>query len=538
VPLVRPSFASRNLISDSMGLTGLEPVTLRLSSACSNQLSYRPGKKMRVLLVESRESRNRDSASSQQSCLYGVEPVVKFPLALAVLLAVSLSNIQAADPEPVKPPVSIPPLNFQHETLPNRLEVYSVEDHSSPTVAVQVWYHVGSKDDPDGRSGFAHLFEHMMFKGNEHLKPDTFEDLTENIGGENNAYTADDVTVYHEVVPSNYLNPILWAEAERMSSLALTETNFSSERDVVKEEYRQRILANPYGEFYLSIAQNSFATHPYKRPGIGNIAELDASKLPEVRAFHSTFYRPDNATLIVVGDFQPNELHGWIEKYFGAIGKPAEKIPRVATKEPPRKTDKQLVFYSPKVPLPAVAVTYLAPSIRSDDAAALQLADEILSGGESSRLYQALVYEKQIAQGVSFSADLREDLGLLTVRLILASGKKPTDAEKALKEQLDKILQEGVTRAELDKAKTRFLTGKLLERETNNGKAGALGEAAVIYQDPNHVNTDLAQFQAVTTGQIKEVLNRYLTDQKKVVIEYLPEAMKPGAETNEVKKFK
>jgi zinc protease len=243
-----------------------------------------------------------------------------------------------------------------------------VEDHSSPTVAVQVWYHVGSKDDPDKRSGFAHLFEHMMFKGNDHLTADTFDNLTENIGGENNAYTAEDVTVYHEVVPSNYLNPILWAEAERMSSLALNEANFKSERDVVKEEYRQRILANPYGEFYLDSIKNSYAVHPYKRPGIGNIAELDASTLPEVTAFHSTFYRPDNATLVVVGDFQPNELHDWVNKYFGAITKPSEKIPRVTAQEPPREENKQIVEYSPKAPLPAIAVTYLAPSIRGEDA--------------------------------------------------------------------------------------------------------------------------------------------------------------------------
>ena len=148
------------------------------------------------------------------------------------------------------------------------------------------------------------------------------------------------MTVYHEVVPSNYLNPILWAEAERMSALALNEANFKSERDVVKEEYRQRILANPYGEFFLDTVKNSYAVHPYKRPGIGSIEELDASKLPEVRAFHSTFYRPDNATLIVVGDFQPNELKEWVKKYFGAIKKPAEKIPRVTAKEPPRKEDK------------------------------------------------------------------------------------------------------------------------------------------------------------------------------------------------------
>jgi zinc protease len=467
--------------------------------------------------------------------VYGVEPVVKFYLAFSVFLVASLPVVHAADPEPAKPAVSVPPLKFQHETLPNGLEIYSVEDHSSPTVAVQVWYHVGSKDDPDQRSGFAHLFEHMMFKGNEHLTPDAFENLTENIGGENNAFTAADMTVFHEVVPSNYLNPILWAEAERMSSLALNEANFKSERDVVKEEYRQRIQANPFGEFYLDSLKNSYAVHPYKRPGIGNISELDAAKLSEVRAFHSTFYRPDNATLVVVGDFLPNELHGWVEKYFGAIKKPAGEIPRVSATEPPRKANKQIVEYSPKAPLPAIAVTYLAPSIRSGDAPALQLADEILSGGESSRFYQSLVYEQQIAQQASFSADLNEDLGLLTVRMILASGKSPTEAEQALNQQIDKILKDGVTPAELEKAKNRFLTGKLLERETNNGKASALGAAAVLYGDPNHVNTDLARLQAVTTDEIKKVMNRYLSGKKKVVIEYLPESMKAAARKKEGK---
>ena len=438
--------------------------------------------------------------------------------------------------EAPQPPVAVPPLQFQHETLPNGLQVYSVEDHSTPTVAVQIWYHVGSKDDPKARSGFAHLFEHMMFKGNEHLAPDTFENLTENIGGENNAFTAEDVTVYHEIIPSNYLEPILWAEAERMSSLALNESNFKSERDVVKEEYRQRILANPYGEFFLDTIRNSYATHPYKRPGIGNIAELDASKLPEVIGFHSTFYRPDNATLVVVGDFKPDELHNWLEKYLGAVKQPSEKIPRVGVKEPPRREDKEVVVYSPKVPLPAIAITYLAPSIRSEDTAALQLAGEILAGGESSRLYQTLVYEQQIAQQVSVDPDLNEDLGLITIRMILASGKSPADAQKALYEQLDKVLLESVTQAELDKAKTRFLTGKLLERETNNGKASALGEAAVLYGDPSRVNTDLNKLQAVTTEQIKQVLNRYMTGKKKVTIEYLPEAMKPTAQKKEDKK--
>jgi zinc protease len=424
--------------------------------------------------------------------------------------------------------VTVPTLDFKHFTLPNGLEVYTVEDHGAPIVGVQVWYHVGSKDDPPNRSGFAHLFEHMLFKGNERLTPDAFENLTENIGGENNAYTADDVTVYHETVPSNYLNPILWAEAERMSSVALNDANFASERDVVKEEYRARIRANPYGEFYLDIEKKSFAVHPYKRPGIGSIEELDASKLPEVKAFHSTFYRPDNAVLVIVGDFKQEEMEGWVKKYFGAVPKPSTKIPRVTAKEPPRKADKRETTYSSRAPLPAVALTYLGPSIRSNDSSALSLVAEILAGGDSSRLYRTMVYEQQVVQSVSCDADLREDLGLVVFRLILASGKTIADAEGSLNKEIEQVLKNGVTEAELEKAKSRFLTGKLQERETVNGKASALGQAVVVYGDAKRVNTDLAKLQAVTAAEIKEVMNRYITGKKKVTVEYLPETMKPG----------
>lgn len=451
---------------------------------------------------------------------------MKLSFATAAFCFVLWSAFARAEDPPAKPPIGVPPMEFKHFTLPNGLEVYTVEDHATPIVAVQVWYHVGSKDDPPGRSGFAHMFEHMMFKGNANLTSDAFDNLTENIGGVNNAYTADDVTVYLETVPSNYLHPIIWAEAERMSSLALNDANFASERDVVKEEYRQRVRANPYGEFYLDIEKKSFAVHPYKRPGIGNIDELDASKLPEIKTFHSTFYRPDNAVVVIVGDFKHEEAEEWVRKYFGAIPKPLKPIPRVTAKEPPRKADKRETSYSPRAPLPAIAVTYLAPSIRSDDGPALSLLGEILAGGESSRLYQSMVYQQQVAQSVACDADLREDLGLIAFRLILASGKPVADAEKSLNNEIEKILKDGVTQAELDKAKTRFLTGKLLERETVNGKANALGQAVVMYGDASRVNTDLAKLQAVTTDQIKEVTNKYITGQKKVVLEYLPEAMK------------
>jgi zinc protease len=463
---------------------------------------------------------------------------VKISITALGLLSLGLTGgaLAAELPPPPPPKVEIPKIDFKHAQLGNGLQIYTVEDHKSPTVAVQVWYHVGSKDDPNGRSGFAHLFEHMMFKGNEHLSPDAFEELTENIGGENNAYTADDVTVYHEIVPSNYLEPILWAEAERMSSLALNDANFGSERDVVKEEYRQRIAANPYGDFFMAVPKLSYLAHPYKRPGIGSIEELDASKLPEVQAFHATFYRPDNATLVVVGDFNAEQLNGWIKKYFAAVAKPKAAIPRVTTKEPKHEQDRREVIYSPKAPLPAFAITYIAPSIRSEDSTALDVADDILSGGVSSRLYQSLVYEQQIAQAVSFDADLKEDLGLLSFRVTLASGKTVADAEKALDAEIQKVLKEGITEAELAKAKSRFLTGKLFSLETSDGKASALGEAAVVIGDANRVNTELAKLQKVTTAQVKGVLNKYITGKKRVVVEYLPESMKSADAHPEEKK--
>lgn len=438
------------------------------------------------------------------------------------LVAVAASSAGEATPSQVE----IPKINFSHWELENGLQVYAVEDHASPTVAVQVWYHVGAKDDPAGRSGFAHLFEHLMFKGNEHLKPDTMQQLTENAGGEINAYTANDVTVYHEVLPSNYLEPVLWAEAERMSSLAVTDVNFHSEREVVKEEFRQRYAANPYGELALAIPKSSYTIHPYKRSGIGNIAELDAATLPEVQRFHATFYRPENATLVVAGDFELKSLRDWIKRYFGDIPKVAEEVPRVQVKEPERKEDRHEIIYSAKAPLPAFAVTYLAPSVRSEDAVALDVASDILSGGTSSRLYQSLVYEQQLAQSVSFGADMHEDLGVLTFEVTLASGKAVTEVQRALGTEIEKLLKDGVTEPELVKSKNRYLTGKLFQLETANGKASALGSAAVILGDANRVNTELARIQAITAEEVTAVLRKYIVDKKKVIIDYLPEAMK------------
>src|SRR5687768_4489535 len=230
------------------------------------------------------------------------------------LILCALAFAAGAPPRRASAQTRVPPINFKERTLPNGLVVYTAQERSSPTVAIQVWYKVGSKDDPDRRSGFAHLFEHLMFKSTKNMKDEMMDRLTEDVGGMNNAFTADDVTVYFEVVPSNYLETLLWAEADRLASLNVTETNFPSERDVVKEEFRQNYVAPPYGKLRLLTEQRSFTSHPYRRPGIGNIAELDAAQLETVREFHKTFYRPDNATLVVAGDFDPTKLDAWVDK--------------------------------------------------------------------------------------------------------------------------------------------------------------------------------------------------------------------------------
>jgi len=423
----------------------------------------------------------------------------------------------------------MPQLKFTDRSLENGLRVLSVADHSSPTVAVQVWYHVGSKDDPPNRSGFAHLFEHIMFKSTKNMKSEMMDRLTEDVGGFNNAFTQDDVTVYYEVVPSNYLETLIWAEADRLSGLNVDEANFKSEREVVKEEYRQSVLAPPYGKFEYLLQQKSFVAHPYKRPTIGSIEDLDAASLHDVQEFHSTYYRPDNATLVVVGDFDPKQLDAWVDKYFGGIAKPNLQLPRVTIKEPPRESESRFTEYGSN-DLPAVGLTYLTPRESDPDSKALEVADAILSSGESSRLYHSLVYTQQLAAEVDANSETREDVSLFVLFAILSEGKKTEDVEKSLLAEIKKLQDAPVSAAELEKAKNQIVTEQLQKLETSNGKALALGEAAVLLGDPARVNTDLERLQAVTAADVQRVMKKYLSDKNRMVLYYLPESAKKGGQ--------
>jgi zinc protease len=423
--------------------------------------------------------------------------------------------------------VRITPLNIKQRTLPNGLKVVSLQDTSSPTVSVHVWYNVGSKDDPQGRSGFAHMFEHMMFKSTKNMKSEMMDRLTEDVGGYNNASTWDDFTNYYEVVPSNYLETLLWAEGDRMVNLNVDEANFKSERDVVKEEFRQRILANPYGMLFGQYLEKlSFTTHPYKRPGIGNLDELTAATPSDANSFYKMYYRPDNAYLIVVGDFNQAQFDAWTDKYFGKLPKPSGSVPRVTLTEPDRTAEKRHMMTAPNVPFPAVAVTYLAPPSKSADVPALRIAETILASGESSRLYQELVYKQQIAQEAGFTADIRVDKGLLYFYAIASEGKTPDALEKSLLDELTKIQNSPVTINELAKAKNQLITRTLQEREQNDGKAIAIERAVAYMGDPNAVNTDIRQLQAVTIADVQRVMKKYFTPTNRVVIYYQQETQK------------
>ena len=426
--------------------------------------------------------------------------------------------------------VKVAPLDIKQRTLENGLRIVSVRDNTSPTVAIHVWYKVGSKDDPQGRSGFAHMFEHLMFKSTKNMPSENMDRLTEDVGGFNNASTYDDFTNYFEVVPSSHLEPLLWAEADRMVNLNVDEANFVSERDVVKEEFRQRILANPYGLLFGQyIEKYSFKTHPYKRPGIGNLDELQAATPKDANDFYKLYYRPDNAVLIVVGDFDQKQFDAWIDKYFQRIPKPTGSIPRVATVEPERTAEERHVASGPNVPFPAAVITYLAPASASSDIPAIRVADKILSAGESSRLYQSLVYKQQIAQQATFYTDIRVDRGLLYFYAIASEGKTPEVLEKALLAELKLMQDKPVSEAELAKAKNQLITEAIQNREDNDGKALVIERAIAYLGDPMAANNEVALLQAVTIADVQRVMKQYFKENNRVVIHYI-ETKKPEGE--------
>ena len=456
------------------------------------------------------------------------------PTRAALMLGVALLPLtaaakQAAPARAAAPAVAVKPIAYTERTLANGLRVYAIRDTGTANVSVQVWYDVGSKDDPKGKSGFAHMFEHLMFKATRNLASENFDRLTEDVGGYNNASTNDDYTNYFEVVPANRLESILFAEADRMASLVVEPTSYASERDVVKEELRQRVLAQPYGKlYYLYAPMVSYSVHPYARPGIGSLENLEAATIDDVRAFHATYYRPDNAVLVVAGNFDPAQLNRWVDTYFGGIRRPDRPIPRVTVKEPERTRPAAYTVYEPNTPLPAVMISYPIPADRDPDTPALEVLNAVLSRGDSSRLYQDLVYRDQLAQSADTSMDTKQDTGTFALTATMAAGKDVAAGEKALRAEAARLRDAPITAAELAEAKNQIVTEAIRGRETAAGKASTIASAVIIDGDASAADKQLAALQRVTAADVQRVARKYLTDQRSAVIRYLPAESAPA----------
>lgn len=457
-----------------------------------------------------------------------VKPLLLAGIAVAILGFPAFAQQKKPAPTPQQRPLEEsaarpPRLVIQTRTLPNGLRIVMAEDHNVPVVNLQVWYHVGSKDERPGDTGFAELFEHLMFKGSAHVGSDEHSRIIEEMGGLDNAYANDDVTVFWETFPSNYLDRVLWLEADRMGSLNVDQQSFTSERQVVEEERRLRVDNSPYGRVQEDLYAAAFTVHPYHHTTLGSMADLDKATIDEVRAFHNTYYRPNNATLVIVGDIDPAQAVAHAEKYFGGIPPSPQPIPRVTVKEPPQTTERRVTKSYPGVPLPAVIEAYKMPARFAPDSYPLDLASNILAGGESSLLYQSLVYKNRIAlQAVGFG-NFTEDPNLFWVIAIVNAGQTAEAGEKALDSVLHGMKTEPVSAQELEKAKNQQLSDAILGRETDGEKAEALGEAAVVGKNPELVNTDLAQYEAVTAAAIQRAAEQYFVAQRETVLFYLPQ---------------
>ena len=414
-----------------------------------------------------------------------------------------------------------PRLDYQITTLSNGLTVVLSEDHSTPIVHLQLWYHVGSKDERPGRTGFAHLFEHMMFKGSKNADAEQHISMIANIGGQSNAYTTDDETVFWETVPSQYLPLVLWLEADRMATLRIDRGTFESEREVVKEERRMRVDNQPYGRLSEIINDAAFTVHPYKHTTIGSMVDLDAASVDDVREFYNTYYVPGNATLALVGDFDSNQALELVSRYLGRVPRSDRPIPRDYPKEPPSERERRITT-TENWPLPAVVVAYHITYDGHPDSYPLHIASKILSDGQSSRIYKKLVYEQGLALTAFGGGNLIEDPNLFFAVAIVQPGHTPAEAEKALIAELDRLRSEPITEHELQRAKNQFARDYIVARESNQEKAAQLAHAVVIHRDIKTADGEFEIFMNITSADVQRVARTYFTPQNRLVLTILP----------------
>src|SRR5712664_4102137 len=438
------------------------------------------------------------------------------------LAAAALAGVMAyAATEPSSAASRPPKFQYQITTLPNGLTLILEEDHSTPIVHLQLWYHVGSKNEKPGRTGFAHLFEHLMFKGSKNVQPEAHTSMVSSIGGQSNAFTTDDETVFWETVPAQYLPMILWLEADRMATLRIDKDTFTNERDVVKEERRMRVDNQPFGRLNEIIYDQAFSVHPYKHATIGSMADLEAASVDDVRDFYQTYYVPSNATMVLVGDFDSTQAVQLVNQYIGRVPKAAREVPRDIPKEPLQTKEKRVTLQQPW-PLPAVVVAYHITYDGNPDSYPLHIAAKVLSDGQSSRIYKKLVYETRLAVAAFGQANLIEDPNLFYAVAIVQPGNKTEDVANTLIAEMERLKTEPITDRELQRTKNQFARDYILQRVSNQSKAGVLSHAVVIHRDIKTADGEFDIFQNMTVADVQRVARTYFKPENRLVLTLMP----------------
>lgn len=415
-------------------------------------------------------------------------------------------------------------LAFEQYTLDNGLHVILHQDKSTPIVAVSVMYHVGSKNENPERTGFAHFFEHLMFEGSANIGRGEFDKYVQNAGGTLNANTTFDRTYYYEILPSNQLALGLWLESERMLHARVDVKGIETQREVVKEERRQRIDNQPYGSILEETFKRAYKVHPYRWPVIGSMAHLEAAQEEDYKQFYTDFYVPNNAVLSIAGDIDIEATKAMIQTYFGAIPKSAQAVYRPRTVEPPISAEIRDTIYD-NIQLPAVIQAYRIPAQGTKDYYAVDMVSRILSSGESSRLYRSLVDEQQKALFVGNFPLALEDPGVSLSFGITNMGVDVYELEKAIDAEVQKVQNELITEKEFEKLRNQIES----EFVTNNSRVAGIAESLATYHmffgDANLINTEIDRYLAVTREDIQAAAKKYLVKNNRVVLHYLPKSM-------------
>ena len=414
-------------------------------------------------------------------------------------------------------------IKFVEYDLDNGLHVILHEDHSTPIVNVAVLYHVGSKNENPDRTGFAHFFEHLLFEGSENIGRAEFDRYIQNAGGVNNANTSFDRTYYYETLPSNHLATGLWLESERMLHAKVDEKGVETQRQVVKEERRQRIDNQPYGSLLEETMKRVFKEHPYRWPIIGSMDHLDAAQEEDYKQFYADFYVPENAVLSIAGDIDVKETKILVDKYFSTIPKGGKKIYRPSVQEPPMKGETRDTIYD-NIQLPAVVQAYRMPAQGTDEYYAVELLTTVLSGGNSSRLSKRLVDQEEKAVFIGSFPLALEDDGVLINYGICNLGTDPQSLETSIDEEVRRITTELISEAEFKKVRNQIENDFVSSNSSMAGIAESLADYHTYYGDADLINTEINRYMSVTREDILKVAKKYLTLENRVVLYYLPKS--------------